>query len=192
MESIATKQSKAFDAMKGTFGYTNKMAAPKIQKVVVSVGTGKKIKGDKKANEFIAGRLAAITGQKAAIRGAKKSIATYKTRIGDPIGLVVTLRGKKMQAFLDKLVNIALPRTKDFRGSNRSSVDKMGNMTLGIKEHTIFPETADEDLKDVFGMAVNVTTTAKTRDEALAFFEHLGFPLKKTDEAKKRRTRRKK
>jgi len=192
MESITAKQIKAFDAMKDAFGYTNKMAVPKVTKVVVSVGTGKKIKGDKKANELIANRLAAITGQKAAIRGAKKSIATFKTRIGDPIGLVVTLRGKKMVSFLDKLVNIALPRTKDFRGVNRSSVDKMGNMTMGIKEHTIFPETADEDLKDVFGLAITVTTTAKTRDEALAFFEILGFPLKKTDEAKKKRTRRKK
>lgn len=192
MESLATKQSKAFESMKTTFGYTNKMASPKLKKVVISVGTGKKIKGDKKANEFIAGRLAQITGQKPAIRGAKKSIATYKTRIGDPIGLVVTLRGKNMISFLDKLVNVALPRTKDFRGVNRSSVDQMGNMTMGIKEHTIFPETADEDLKDVFGLAVNINTTAKTRDEAVAFFEFLGFPLKKTDEAKKRRTRRKK
>lgn len=192
MESIATKQTKAFDALKDQFGYTNKMQAPKIQKVTVSVGTGKKIKQDKKANDFIAGRLATITGQKAAIRGAKKSIATYKTRIGDPIGLVVTLRGKKMLAFLDKLVNISLPRTKDFRGVNRSVVDSMGNMTIGIKEHSIFPETADEDLKDIFGLAVNVTTTAGTRDEAIAFFEYLGFPLKKADEAKKKRTRRKK
>lgn len=192
MESIATKQSTAFAAMKEAFGYTNKMAVPKITKVVVSVGTGKKIKADKKANDFIAGRLAQITGQKAAIRGAKKSIATYKTRIGDPIGLVVTLRGKKMIAFLDKLVNIALPRTKDFRGVNRSVVDEMGNMTIGIKEHSIFPETADEDLKDMFGLAINVTTTATNRNEALAFFEHLGFPLKKVDEAKKKKTRKKK
>lgn len=178
--------------MKEAFGYTNKMAVPKITKVVVSVGTGKKIKADKKANDFIAGRLAQITGQKAAIRGAKKSIATYKTRIGDPIGLVVTLRGKKMMAFLDKLVNIALPRTKDFRGVNRSVVDEMGNMTIGIKEHSIFPETADEDLKDMFGLAINVTTTATNRNEALTFFEHLGFPLKKVDEAKKKKTRKKK
>ncbi len=192
MESIGTKQLKSFDALKEQFGYTNKMAAPKIQKVVISVGTGKKIKQDKKANDFIADRLAKITGQKPAIRGAKKSIATYKTRIGDPIGLVVTLRGKNMISFLDKLVNVALPRTKDFRGVNRSTVDQMGNMNIGIKEHSIFPETADEDLKDVFGLAINVTTTAQTRDEAVAFFEYLGFPLKKTDEAKKKRVRRKK
>lgn len=192
MESIATKQAKAFDVLKDQFGYTNKMQTPKIQKVVVSVGTGKKIKQDKKANDFIADRLARITGQKAAIRGAKKSIATYKTRIGDPIGLVVTLRGKKMLAFLDKLVNLSLPRTKDFRGVNRSVVDSMGNMTIGIREHSIFPETADEDLKDIFGLAINITSSAKSRDEALAFFEHLGFPLKKVDEAKKKRVRRKK
>lgn len=192
MESIATKQLKAFDALKEQFGYTNKMAAPKIQKVTISVGTGRKLKQDKKINDFIADRLARITGQKAAIRGAKKSIATYKTRIGDPIGLVVTLRGKKMVAFLDKLVNIALPRTKDFRGVNRSTVDQMGNMSIGIREHSIFPETADEDLKDIFGLAVTITTTAGTRDEALSFFEYLGFPLKKEDETKKKRTRKKK
>ena len=106
-----------------------------------------------------------------------RSIASFKVRQGDPVGFQVTLHGTRMSDFLDRLINIALPRTKDFRGVPASAIDAMGNYTLGIREHIIFPETADEDLKDVFGFAVTVVTTAKTKDEAMAFFEHLGFPF---------------
>ena len=106
-------------------------------------------------------------------------MAGFKTREGDPVGLVVTLRGARMYHFMDKLINIALPRTKDFRGIDPKSVDSVGNITLGIKEHTIFPETADEDLRDVFGLAITIGTTAKNKEEAIAYFTHIGIPFKK-------------
>ena len=123
--------------------------------------------------------MARITGQKAAPRGAKVSIATFKSREGDVVGYQVTLRGARMLDFLDRLINIALPRTKDFRGIPQTAADEMGNYTLGIKEHTIFPETADEELKDVFGFAVTIVTTAKSKDQVIALLTHLGFPFKK-------------
>ena len=165
----------SYEAMKGAFSYKNKLQAPRLVKVVVSTGTGK-IK-DKKKTELIQDRLAKITGQKAAERGAKKSIATFKVRQGDIVGYQVTLRGARMYDFLDKLIHIAFPRTRDFRGVATKVIDDLGNMTIGIKEHTIFPETADEDLKDVFGFAVTVVTTAKDKKQAEAFFRHLRVPL---------------
>jgi len=180
MKSIKEKQNKVFELLKSRFGYTNKMTAPRIDKVVVSVGTGKMTRSDKKRNEFIADRLSKITGQKPSPRGARKSIASFKLRQGEPIGLLVTLRGRRMHDFLDRLFNIVIPRIRDFRGIERKSVDETGNLTIGIRENNAFPETADEELKDVFGLAVTIATTAKTRDEGLAFFEALGVPLKKT------------
>ena len=185
------KQAGAYMALKDQFGYKNVMSSPKLQKVVISVGTGSGMKRDRNKNTFITDRLLKITGQKPAIRGAKQSIAQFKTRQGDPVGVMVTLRGARMYEFLDKLVHIALPRTKDFRGVTRSSANALGNMTLGIREHTIFPETGDEEIVNVFGMAITIVTTAKSRPEALAFFEYLGFPLKKEEEKKKVRVRRK-
>lgn len=176
--SVKDIQKESFDKMKGEFSYKNVMQAPKITKVVVSVGTGS-AKDKKRAAEVIPSRLAKITGQKAAPRSAKKSIATFKLRQGDQIGFQVTLRGARMTAFLDKLLNIALPRTKDFRGISIKSVDDMGNYTLGIKEHTIFPECSDEELRDVFGMAVTIVTTSKTKKETESFLKLLGFPFKK-------------
>jgi large subunit ribosomal protein L5 len=191
MQSIQQKQTESYKVLKDQFGYKNALSAPKIQKVIVSVGTGSGMKRDRNKNTFVAERLLKITGQKPAVRGAKQSIASFKVREKDPVGIIVTMRGKRMYEFLDKLVNIAFPRTKDFRGITRSSVNDLGNITMGIKEHTIFPETGDEEIVNVFGMAITVVTTAKTRPEALAFFEYLGFPLKKEDEAKKKKVRRK-
>ena len=178
MESVQEKQNKVFEALKGDFDYKNKMQASKITKVIVSSGTGKKNK-DKHIIEVIEDRLSKITGQKAAPRGAKKSIAAFKLREGDTVGYQVTLRGKRMYDFLDKLINIAWPRSRDFRGLSVNSIDDMGNYTVGIKEHVIFPETSDEDLRDVFGFSVTMVTTAKSKEEAKALLEHYGFPLKK-------------
>lgn len=175
--SIKEKIANAYYTMKADFGYKNKMQAPKIEKVVVSVGVGSQ--KDKKKIELIANRLEKITGQKAASRVAKKSIATFKVREGDLSGYQVTLRGPKMIDFLDRLTNISIPRTKDFRGISRKAVDEMGNYTLGIKEHTIFPETADEDIKDVFGLSVIIVTNKKNPKETLAFLENIGFAFKK-------------
>ncbi len=173
----------SFVALKEKFGYKNPMQAPTLNKLVISSGTGS-VK-DKKKIELIADRLAKITGQKPAPRSSKKSIASFKVRQGDLVGYQVTLRGKRMCDFIDKLVHIALPRTKDFRGISKTAVDEMGNYTLGIKEHTIFPETSDEDLKDVFGFGLTIVTNSKKKDETLAFLEYLGFPFKK-EEVKKR------
>jgi large subunit ribosomal protein L5 len=178
MELIQEKQKNTFKDLKEAFGWTNAMQAPRIEKVVVSVGVGKMAK-EKGRQDLVADRLAKITGQKAAPRGAKKAIATFKTRLGDRIGYQVTLRGKRAEDFLNRLVHIALPRTKDFRGVSPGSIDDMGNYTLGVRENTVFPETSDEELKDVFGMAVTVVTTAKNKKEAQAYLTHLGFPFKK-------------
>ena len=111
-------------------------------------------------------------------RAAKKAIANFKSRTGDTVGYQVTLRGVRMQAFLDKLIHIVFPRVKDFRGIPLSAIDEMGNITLGVKEHTVFPETSDEDAKDVFGLAVTLTTSAKNKKEAEAFLKHAGIPFK--------------
>ncbi|MFM7088451.1 MAG: 50S ribosomal protein L5 [Candidatus Paceibacterota bacterium] len=180
-KTVKEKESMAFDIMKDAFGYKNKMSAPRLAKVVLNVGTGTYMKKDKNKNTDIAARLAKITGQKPALKGAKKSIASFKIRQGDPVGVSVTLRGARMYGFLEKLFNVALPRTKDFRGVNKSGVDSIGNFTIGIKEHTIFPETADEDVRDLFGLAVTIVSTAKNKKEATNFFELLGVPFKKEE-----------
>ena len=173
---------EAFKSLKDSLKLQNPMQAPRLMKIAVSSGFGS-IK-DKKKIELIADRLAKITGQKAATKVTKKAIATFKTRVGDPVGYQITLRGARMNEFFDRLVHIALPRTKDFRGLSRTAVDDMGNYTLGIKEHTIFPETADEDLKDVFGFAITLVTSSRDKKATLAFLEYLGLPLKR-EEAKK-------
>lgn len=178
MALIQEQQKKVFAGLKDKFGWTSVMQTPKVEKVVVSVGVGKMAK-EKGKFELVADRLAKITGQKPVVRGAKKSIATFKTRIGDTVGYQVTLRGKRAQDFLNRLVNVALPRTKDFKGLPASSIDAMGNYTLGIKEHSVFPETSDEDIKDVFGMAVTIVTTAKSPEQAKEYLAHLGLPFKK-------------
>jgi len=179
--TIKEKEGSAFEKMKGDFHYKNLMAAPKLKKVVINTGTGTAMKKDNKKNDAILDRIAKISGQKAALRGAKQSISSFKVRQGDPIGVMVTLRGHRMYAFLEKLLNVALPRTKDFRGINRRAVDDIGNLTIGIKEHTIFPETADEDIRDVFGMSITLVSSAKNKKEGTAFFEILGVPFKKED-----------
>jgi len=177
--NVKVKDKEAFEKMKNIFNYKNAMATPSMMKIVINTGTGTAIKKDKNKNDAISDRLAKITGQKGSLRGAKQSIASFKIRQGDPIGIVVTLRGDRMYAFLEKLINVALPRTKDFRGISREAVDSVGNLTIGIKEHTIFPETADEDIRDVFGMSITLVSSAKNKKEGTAFFEILGIPFKK-------------
>jgi large subunit ribosomal protein L5 len=177
IKSITEKIKDSHKTLKEELGIKNTMAMPRIFKVVVSSGTGKA--KDKKRNELVADRLAKITGQHASPRAAKQAIATFKTRQGDIIGYAVTLRGKRMTGFLDKLWNIAFPRTRDFKGFDEKSVDELGNLTIGLREQTIFPETADEDIKDVFGLSITIVTTAKDRAAGLAFFKAIGFPFKK-------------
>jgi large subunit ribosomal protein L5 len=184
--TVKEKEKEAFLKMKDIFHYKNAMAAPKLKKIAVNTGTGTAMKKDKNKNEAIALRLSKITGQKGAPRGAKQSVASFKIRQGDPIGIVVTMRGARMYGFLEKLINVALPRTKDFRGISRGAVDNIGNLTIGIKEHTIFPETADEDIRDVFGLSITLVSTAKNKKEGTAFFEILGIPFKKEETSKKK------
>lgn len=182
METTQTKLGSVYQTLKGDFGYKNVMQAPKIEKVVISVGTGRV--QDKAKIALIQDRLARITGQKASPRPAKQSIASFKLREGDIVGYQITLRGKRMIHFVDKLTHIALPQTRDFRGLKVSAIDEMGNYTMGIKEHTIFPECEDEEIKDVFSLAVTIVTTAKTKKEAEAFLRHIGLPLQKPAEVK--------
>lgn len=177
METTQARIGTVYETLKGDFGYKNVMQAPKIEKVVISVGTGRV--QDKAKIALIQDRLARITGQKASPRPAKQSIASFKLREGDIVGYQITLRGKRMIHFVDKLIHLSLPQTRDFRGLKVSAIDEMGNYTMGIKEHTIFPECGDEEIKDVFSLAVTIVTTAKTKKEAEAFLRHIGLPLQK-------------
>ncbi len=177
METTKTRLASTYEALKSDFGYTNVMQAPKLEKMVISVGTGRV--QDKARIALIQNRLALITGQKASARPAKQSIASFKLREGDIVGYQITLRGARMIHFMDKLTHLALPQTRDFRGLKVSSIDEMGNYTIGIKEHTIFPECGDEEIKDVFSLAVTIVTTAKSKKEAEAFLRHVGLPLQK-------------
>ncbi|MBL7045602.1 MAG: 50S ribosomal protein L5 [Parcubacteria group bacterium] len=179
MQITKEKEMTMFDKLKGAIGISNRMQTPRVEKVVVSVGVGKIT--DKKKFELIIDRLTKITGQKPSMRPAKKSIATFKVREGDISGYQVTLRGDRMHDFLDKLIHVAFPRTRDFRGIRASSIDEMGNITIGLKEHTIFPETSDEDLRDVFGMAITIVTSATDATSARALLAELGIPFKKEE-----------
>lgn len=190
MISLKEKQNKAFEALKGTMGLKNKMQTPKVLKVVLSSGTGSF--KDKNKNKVVEDRLTKISGQKVMLKVAKKSVATFKVREGDPVGYQVTLRGQRMFDFLNKLVYIALPRTKDFRGLSTHAIDNMGNFTIGMKENSVFPESSDEELKDVFGLAVTIVTNIKDKNSAKTFLEYLGFPFKKGEETKRAKGKRKK
>ena len=166
-----------FKTLKEKFGYNNTMQTPRLEKIVVAAKVGSM--KDKGKVEVVIDRLARITGQKPKANQAKKSIATFKLREGTIIGYSVTLRGARMRQFLDKLIHIALPRTRDFRGLRVEAVDEMGNYSIGIKEHTIFPETSDEDQKDVFGLGITLVTTAKSKEESIEYLRSLGLPIKK-------------
>lgn len=180
METTQQKLKTVYKATKEQFGYKNLHQAPAVTKVVISVGTGKV--QDKSRTQLIIDRLAMITGQKPSPRPARQSIASFKLRAGDIIGYQVTMRGRQMYDFLDKLIHMALPQTRDFRGLKTKAIDDMGNITLGITDHTIFPETADEELKDVFSFSVTIVTTAKTKAEAESLFRHIGLPLQKNED----------
>lgn len=182
MISLKEKQNKVFEVLKETLKLKNKMQSPKVLKIVLSSGTGSF--KDKNKNKIVEDRLTKIVGQKIMLKVAKKSVATFKVREGDPVGYQVTLRGKRMFDFLDKLVYIALPRTKDFRGLSANAIDDMGNFTIGMKENSVFPETSDEDLRDVFGLAVTIVTNVKDKNSAKIFLEYLGFPFKKEEKIK--------
>ena len=159
------------------FGYKNRMQIPVVDKIVINMGIGEGV-ADRKKVESAAADLALIAGQKAVITKARKSIATYKVRAGQPIGCKVTLRKTRMYEFLDRLINIALPRVRDFRGLSPKSFDGGGNYTLGIKEHIVFPEIDYDKAADIWGMDITVCTTARNDDEARALLTAFNFPFR--------------
>ena len=159
------------------FQYTNIMAVPKLEKIVLNVGVGEAIQ-DKKVLDTIVSNMALITGQQPVTTKAKKSISNFKLREGMPIGCKATLRGRIMYEFLDRLVTLALPRTRDFQGVPDKSFDGRGNYTMGIKEHTIFPEIDTDKVTKMHGMYVTFVTSAETDEEAYALLKHFGMPFK--------------
>ncbi len=167
--------------MRETLGLSNVFMAPKIEKVVINVGVGKmrqQPQFDEKILPEIISSLTLISGQKPALTRAKKSIAGFKIREGDIVGLKTTLRGKRMYDFLDRLINAALPRVRDFRGISRSNVDAGGNLTIGVKEHTVFPEIDTEVSHFGFGLEVSVVTRARKKEDAIELYKLMKFPLK--------------
>ena len=165
-------------ALRKKFSIGNVMATPKITKIVVNTGTGK-VQRDKAGIKKLEQDLAILTGQKASVRQARKSIASFKLREGMPIGYATTIRGKRMYDFLDRLVSLAIPRSKDFRGIEVKNVDKDGNLNLGITEHSIFPEITYENLKDIFSLQVNIVTNTTDREQGVELFRLMGVPLQK-------------
>jgi large subunit ribosomal protein L5 len=159
------------------FGYKNRFEVPTLDKIVINMGIGEGV-ADKKKVDGAAADLALISGQKAIITKARKSIATYKLRTGQAIGCKVTLRKARMYEFIDRLINIALPRVRDFRGLNPKSFDGRGNYTLGIKEHIVFPEIDYDKAADIWGMDITVCTTARNDDEARALLTAFNFPFR--------------
>ena len=177
MNKFKEKLNKtAVPAMNKKFGYKNAMATPKIIKVVVSAGIGSF--KDEAKKEAALKSLTLIVGQKPLVNKAKKSIASFKLRQGMPVGYSVTLRGGRMYDFLEKLVNVAIPRVRDFRGLEQKLVDQTGNMSIGFKEHIAFPESAGEDVRGAFGLGVTIVTTAKSKEEAFELLKLAGFPFK--------------
>ncbi len=160
------------------FNYKNIMEIPKIEKIVLNMGVGEATQNIKILDNAV-NELTLIAGQKAIIRRAKRSVATFKLRTGMPIGCMVTLRKSKMYEFLDKFINIALPRVKDFRGVSPKAFDGRGNYSVGIREHLIFPEIDYDKIDKVKGLGVNIVTTAKTDEEAKKLLEFLGMPFRK-------------
>jgi len=185
MMNLVEKYNKeVIKKMKEKFGYTNDLAVPKIQKVVLNTSFGRLTSGSTKSESEkiyspIVEDLALIAGQRPVITEAKKSISAFKLREGMPVGAKVTLRGKKMNDLLGRLIHIVLPRTRDFVGLEPKTVDREGNLSIGIKEQIVFPEVSAENVRKIFGLEITVVTNAKTKEEGLELFRSLGFPIKK-------------
>ena len=184
MITITQKYKKeVIPAMMAKFGYKSKMAVPIIEKVVVNVGFGKMISGvtsdeQKKILNSISNGLGLITGQRPVLTKARKSIAGFKIRKGSPVGVMVTLRRKKMFDFLERLIHITLPRSRDFAGIDPNSVDKKGNLTIAIKEHISFPEILPEKAKMIFSLEITMVTATQNREQGLELLRLIGVPIK--------------
>jgi|SRR3989338_4368129 len=173
-------QKEVIPKLKKELGLANSLALPRIVKVTLNVGIGKS-KDDPKAAETAENTLRRITGQAPVYTKAKKSISAFKVREGMKVGLKVTLRGKRMWDFLNKLVGVTLPRVRDFRGLPAESIDKTGNFNIGFKEHIVFPEIKSDEVEKLHGLEVAISTTAEDNKQALALFKNLGFPIKDTN-----------
>jgi large subunit ribosomal protein L5 len=179
MERLQEQYNKKIvKSLKDKFGFKNVMQVPKIGKIVVNVGVGK-IKEDKKKIDQLVQDLQKITGQAAVKTMARKSISGFKVRENQVVGIVCTLRGERMYSFLDKLINVALPRVRDFRGAGREAFDGRGNYHLGLKEHLVFPEISTESLENIFGLEVSIVTNAGKDEYARELLTSFGFPFKK-------------
>ncbi|HCM36839.1 MAG: 50S ribosomal protein L5 [Candidatus Wildermuthbacteria bacterium RIFCSPLOWO2_02_FULL_47_9c] len=184
MRTMREKYAKdVVPAMIKKFGYKSVMAVPRPEKVVLNTGFGKLIAArtedeQRKTLEAIGKDMSDIAGQRISLTRAKRSIAGFKIREGMPVGAKVTLRGARMYEFLDRLIHVVLPRSRDFRGLPVSSVDEKGNMAVGIREHIFFSEISPEKVKDIFGLQVTIATTAKSKEKGLELFRLLGFPIR--------------
>ncbi|MFH1656649.1 MAG: 50S ribosomal protein L5 [Candidatus Nealsonbacteria bacterium] len=179
-------QKEIIPVMMEKFGYKNKMAVPKVEKVVINIGFGKLISAktsdeQKKTQAFIIESLSSICGQRPVLTKAKKSIAGFKLREGMTVGAMNTLRGGKMYDFLERLINIAIPRSRDFQGIDLKSFDKEGNLTIVIKEHIVFPEILPEKTKFIFAFEITIVNTAKNKEQGEELLRLMGFPLKKSN-----------
>jgi len=166
------------DNMQEQFEYDSVMAVPKLEKIVINSGVGEAVENEKRL-DTVSDNIAKISGQKPIITKSKKSISNFKIRKGQPIGCKVTLRKKKMYEFLDRLINLALPRTRDFQGVPDKSFDGRGNYNLGIKEHTIFPEINTEEVDNIHGIDVTFVTSAETDEEAYTLLKEFGMPFQR-------------
>jgi len=180
MESIIYKkyQTEVVPAMKEKFGYKNNLAVPKLSKVSINVGINAR-SADSAFQDIVEKNLTRFTGQKPVRTKAKKAISSFKVREGMVVGVKVTLRGQRMYDFLDKLVNISLPRVRDFRGLNPKNVNDRGNLSIGFKEYNVFPEIKLDEVERTHGLEVTIDNTATTREEGLELFRLLGFPFQK-------------
>ncbi len=176
-------ENRIVKALTERFGYTNRMAVPRLEKIVLNMGVGEAVQ-DKKKVETAAAELELIAGQKPVIARAKKSIAGFKLREGMPIGVKVTLRGDRMYEFLDRLVTVAMPRIRDFRGLNPKSFDGRGNFAMGVKEQLIFPEISYDKIEKIRGLDIIVATSANSDDEARELLRLFNFPFPKEDAEK--------
>ncbi|MGD2131018.1 MAG: 50S ribosomal protein L5 [Lysobacterales bacterium] len=159
------------------FNYSNVMEVPRVTKITLNMGVGEAV-GDKKVMDRAVGDMTAIAGQKPVVTKARKSVASFKIRDGWPVGCMVTLRRERMYEFLDRLVNVAIPRVRDFRGLNRRSFDGRGNYSMGVKEQIMFPEIDYDQIDMIRGMDITITTTAKSDEEALALLQAFNFPFR--------------
>ncbi|HEY8490387.1 MAG TPA: 50S ribosomal protein L5 [Dehalococcoidia bacterium] len=172
-------QNEAVPALMQEFGYGNVMQVPRLEKVVINVGLGEALQ-NAKALDSASADIAAITGQRPVITRAKRAISNFKVRAGNPIGVMVTVRGERMYEFLDRLINIALPRIRDFNGAPRDAFDGRGNYSLGIREQIIFPEIDYDKIDRIRGLQVTIVTTAETDEEAKRLLELLGMPFSRS------------